>query len=107
VTSDAVSPGAEPRPEGPPAWIAAGPPAWALGAALVVSGNIFAYWAVRVPGAGPTVVLALVGLVLRLVGLGLLVRWALPIRAWWAYVLAAVCAAGMISAVLEALDHIL
>jgi hypothetical protein len=50
--------------------------------------------------------LALLGLVLRLVGLGLLVRWVLPFRTWWAYVLATVFAAGMAVAILEALAHL-
>jgi hypothetical protein len=74
--------------------------------ALVVSGNIFAFWAVRAPGAALTVALALLGLVLRLVGLGLLVRWVLPFRTWWAYMLAAVFVAGMVSAILEAFSHL-
>ena len=43
---------------------------------------------------------------LRLVGLGLLVRWVLPFQTWWAYVIAAILAAGMASAVLEAMAHI-
>src|SRR5262245_8428339 len=46
---DAVHPDAVPA-EAPPDWVTAGPPAWALGGALVVSGNIFEFWAVRVPG---------------------------------------------------------
>jgi hypothetical protein len=84
----------------------AGPPAWALGAALVVSGNIFAYWAVRVPGVALAVGMALLGVVLRLVGLGLLIRWVLPFRTWWAYVVAAVLAAGMASAILGVLSRL-
>jgi hypothetical protein len=73
---------------------------------MVVSGNIFEMWAVRAPGVGLTVVLALIGLLMRLAGLGVLIRWVLPFRTWWAYVLAAVFAAGMASAVLEALAHL-
>jgi hypothetical protein len=84
----------------------AGPPLWALGAALVVSGDIFAYWAMRAPGQALTIVLAILGLVVRLLGLGLLLRWVLPFRTWWAYVLAAVLALGIISAVLQALSHL-
>jgi hypothetical protein len=83
-----------------------GPPAWALGAALVVSGNIFAFWSVRAAGPRTTLTLAVIGLVLRLVGLGMLVRWVLPFRTWWAYLIAAVLAAGMVSAILEALSHV-
>jgi hypothetical protein len=105
VSPDAVSPDVTPS-QGPPDWVQAGPPAWALGAALIVSGNIFEFWAVRAPGPSLTIVLALLGLVLRLVGLGMLVRWVLPFRTWWAYVLAAVFAAGMVSATLEAFSHL-
>jgi hypothetical protein len=105
-----VTPEAEPpdaaTPGGPPDWVTAGPPAWALGAALLVSGNIFQFWAERAPGPGLSVTLALLGLVLRLLGLGLLIRWVLPFRTWWAYVLAALLAAGMATAVLEALAHV-
>jgi hypothetical protein len=42
VTPEAEPPEAEP-PDGPPDWVTAGPPAWALGAALLVSGNIFQF----------------------------------------------------------------
>ena len=84
----------------------AGPPLWALGVALVISGDIFAYWAVRAPSAALTVLLALLGLAVRLLGLGLLLRWVLPFRTWWAYALAAVLALGIISAVLQALSHL-
>ena len=84
----------------------AGPPLWALGAALVVSGDIFTFWAVRAPGEALTVLLALLGLAIRLLGLGLLLRWVLPFRTWWAYALAAVLAVGMVSAVLQALTHL-
>ena len=84
----------------------AGPPLWALGAALVVSGDIFAYWAVRAPSAALTVLLAVLGLVVRLLGLGLLLRWVLPFRTWWAYALAALLVVGMASAVLQALSHL-
>lgn len=95
-----------PSQDGLPQQTLAGPPAWALGAALVISGNIFEFWAVRAPGAALTVGLALLGLVLRLVGLGTLVRWVLPFRKWWAYVLAGVFAAGMVIAVLDAFAHL-
>jgi hypothetical protein len=105
VSPDAVQPDAEPA-EAPPDRVTAGPPAWALGGALLVSGNIFEFWAVRAPGVGLAIGLALLGLVLRLVGLGLLVRWVLPFRTWWAYVLATVFAAGMAVAILEALAHL-
>jgi hypothetical protein len=106
VPPDTAPPDAAPPDAAPPDAALAGPPAWALGIALVISGNIFAFWAVRVPGAALTVGFALLGLVLRLVGLGLLVRWVLPFQTWWAYVVAAVLAAGMASAVLEAMAHV-
>ena len=51
-------------------------------------------------------VLALLGPAIRLLGLGLLLRWVLPFRTWWAYALAAVLAVGIVSAVLQALTHL-
>ena len=42
----------------------------------------------------------------RLLGLGLLLRWVLPFRTWWAYALAALLVVGMASAVLQALSHL-
>jgi len=83
----------------------AGPPAWALGAALVVSGNIFEFWAVRASGQTLTIALGLIGVALRLFGLGTLIRWVLPFNTWWAYVVAVLLAAGMVTAILDLLAH--
>jgi hypothetical protein len=83
----------------------AGPPAWALGIALVVSGNIFEFWALRVQGTAPTIILGLLALAARVAGLGILIRWILPFRTWWAYVVFVILAAGIVAAVIEMLVH--
>src|SRR6476620_11230367 len=82
-----------------------GPPAWALGVALVVSGNIFEFWALRAPAPGPTIILALIALVVRVVGLGVLIRWTLAFQTWWAYVIAVILAAGIVTAFVDVLSH--